>query len=54
MVTMQQIFVFNKAGINSEGKVMGDFEFTGVRPAFVEKIEHAGIKISRSIFNVSK
>jgi pilus assembly protein CpaF len=52
VVTMQQIFVFNKAGIDSEGKVMGDFEFTGVRPAFVEKLELAGIKIPRSVFNV--
>jgi pilus assembly protein CpaF len=54
VVTMQQIFVFNKAGIDSEGKVMGDFEFTGVRPAFIEKLELAGIKIPRSFFNGSE
>jgi pilus assembly protein CpaF len=53
VVTMQQIFVFNKAGIDSEGKVIGDFEFTGVRPVFLEKLEQAGIKIPRAVFNVS-
>jgi pilus assembly protein CpaF len=45
--------VFNKAGVDSEGKVMGSFEFTGVRPAFIEKFEQAGIKISRTMFNLS-
>jgi pilus assembly protein CpaF len=53
VVTMQQIFVFNKTGIDSEGKVMGNFEFTGVRPVFVEKLQQAGIKIPRSIFSGS-
>ena len=52
VITMQQIFVFNKTGIDSEKNVTGDFEFTGVRPAFIEKLEHAGIKIPRSYFNV--
>ena len=52
VITMQQIFVFNKTGIDSEKNVTGDFEFTGVRPAFIEKLEHAGIKIPRSLFNI--
>ncbi len=52
VITMQQIFVFNKTGIDSEKNVTGDFEFTGVRPAFSEKLEHAGIKIPRSLFNI--
>jgi pilus assembly protein CpaF len=53
VITMQQIFMFNKKGIDSEGKVIGDFEFTGVRPAFVEKLEQAGIKIPRAVFKMS-
>ena len=52
VITMQQIFVFNKTGIDSERNVTGAFEFTGVRPTFIEKLEHAGVKIPRSLFNI--
>ena len=32
VITMQEIFVFEKAGISKEGKVVGRFRATGVRP----------------------
>jgi len=53
VITMQQIFVFNKKGIDSERNVTGDFEFTGIMPKSLEKFENAGIKIPRSVFNRS-
>ena len=32
IITMQEIFVFEKPGVNQEGKVVGRFRATGVRP----------------------
>ena len=32
VITMQEIFVFEKMGVTQDGKVMGRFRATGVRP----------------------
>src|SRR6187402_1288469 len=32
VITMQEIYVFEKAGVNEGGKVMGHFRATGIRP----------------------
>jgi pilus assembly protein CpaF len=49
-VTTQDIFVFEKTGINSAGKVTGRFKATGVRPKFYEKIRAIGIELPGSLF----
>ncbi len=38
MVTLQDIFVFEKRGVSPEGKVLGRFSATGIRPKFSEKL----------------
>ncbi|HVQ16386.1 MAG TPA: CpaF family protein, partial [Vicinamibacterales bacterium] len=43
VITMQEIFVFEKAGISKEGKVVGRFRATGVRPKCAEKLRAAGV-----------
>jgi len=49
-ITMQEIFVFEKLGINSEGKVIGRFRATGVRPKVCERLKAAGIVLPGTMF----
>jgi pilus assembly protein CpaF len=53
MVTLQDIFVFEKRGVSAEGKVMGRFCATGIRPKFSEKLLAAGFQLSPDLFDQS-
>jgi pilus assembly protein CpaF len=50
VVVMQDIFVFEKQGLDPEGKVIGQFRASGVRPKFLEMIHMAGIHLAAEIF----
>jgi pilus assembly protein CpaF len=50
VITMQEIFVFEKAGINKDGKVVGRFRATGVRPKCSERLKAAGIVLPPEMF----
>src|ERR1051325_7974441 len=50
VITMQEIFVFEKAGISQDGKVVGRFRATGVRPKVSERLLAAGIRLPASMF----
>ena len=50
LVTMQDIFVFEKTGLTEEGKVTGTFRATGIRPKFYERLAPCGIKFPASVF----
>ena len=39
VVSMQDIFVFEKTGIDPAGRVLGRFRATGVSPKFAEKLK---------------
>ncbi|HEX4136288.1 MAG TPA: CpaF family protein [Bryobacteraceae bacterium] len=49
-VTMQDIFLFEKNGVAENGKVLGRFKATGVRPRFYEKLRASGIQLPASLF----
>ena len=49
VVTMQEIFRFRQDHLDKDGKVIGKFEATGVRPGFYEAFEANGVKLP-SIF----
>src|SRR6202048_4618649 len=51
VVTLQDIFVFEKRGLNAEGKVLGRFAATGIRPKFYEKLLAAGIRLRPDLFD---
>ena len=53
-VLMQDIFVFEKHGMDAEGKVLGVFKPTGVRPRCAAAIESAGIKLPVGMFTAQK
>ncbi|HWZ48056.1 MAG TPA: CpaF family protein [Herbaspirillum sp.] len=54
VVTMQEIFTYRQTGIDADGKVMGYFQATGVRPKFTEKLLHQGITLPDSMFDPSR
>ena len=49
-ITMQDIFVFEKTGVNESGKVTGRFRATGIRPKFSDRLKAAGLHVSPSAF----
>ena len=50
MVMLQDLFVFEKLGLSSEGRVLGRFAATGIRPRFYEKLLAAGIRLPGETF----
>jgi len=51
VVTLQDIFVFEKRGMTPDGKVVGRFAATGIRPKFYEKLLAAGIRLPVDLFD---
>lgn len=49
-VIMQDIFLFIQDGIDADGRAYGHFEATGVRPAFMDRLEAAGIRLPANLF----
>ncbi len=54
MVLMQEIFTFERRGIDAKGKVIGAFKATGVRPAFLKVLTARGIDLPQGIFDPYK
>jgi pilus assembly protein CpaF len=48
-ITMQEIFQFERTGIDPTGKVIGRFRATGIRPRFAEKLRSYGMNLSRTL-----
>jgi pilus assembly protein CpaF len=53
IVTMQDIFLFERVGIGEKGKVLGRFRPSGIRPKFAERLKYSGIHLPTSMFDVS-
>src|ERR1700731_2119627 len=51
VVTLQDIFVFEKRGLDPDGRVVGRFASTGIRPKFYEKLLSAGIRLRSDLFD---
>jgi pilus assembly protein CpaF len=51
VVLMQDVFVFEKQGVSPEGRVMGTFTATGVRPRFEDKLRASGISLPMNFFD---
>jgi pilus assembly protein CpaF len=49
-ITMQEIFQFERKGVDKEGKVIGRFRPTGVRPRFAERLKQYGMTLPRVFF----
>ncbi len=54
VITTQDIFVFEQEGIEKDGRVRGFHRATGVRPRFSERLERAGVRLSKELFDPSR
>jgi pilus assembly protein CpaF len=50
VISMQEIFSFVKKGIGPDGKVIGAFQPTRIRPKFLERLRVSGIILPPSLF----
>ena len=50
VISMQEIFTFNKKGIGPDGKVIGAFQPSRIRPRFLERLRVSGILLPQSLF----
>ncbi|HEU4828772.1 MAG TPA: CpaF family protein [Gemmatimonadales bacterium] len=50
VITMQDIFVFERMGLDENEKVLGKFKSTGIRPRFAERLKAYGIDLSQLLF----
>jgi pilus assembly protein CpaF len=49
VIVLQDVFIFEQTGVK-DGKIVGEFKPTGVRPKFIEKFEAMGIYLPPQIF----
>jgi pilus assembly protein CpaF len=45
MITMQEIFLFERTNVDANGKVIGRFRTTGIRPRFAERLKQYGMQL---------
>ena len=50
VITLQDIFVFDQTGCDEQGKVIGRFKPTGIRPKFLDKLSANGINLPNETF----
>jgi len=50
VITMQDIFLFERTGLNKDGKVTGRFRATGVRPKCAERLAAMGTPLPIELF----
>jgi pilus assembly protein CpaF len=49
-ITMQEIFQYERTGVDKEGQVLGHFRPTGIRPRFAERLKQCGLQLPRVFF----
>ena len=50
VITMQEIFTFKKSGIDADGRVVGTFRATGIRPKCSDALATAGFPLPMDMF----
>jgi pilus assembly protein CpaF len=50
VISMQDLFVFERRGVSSDGRVVGFFAATGIRPNFAERLKARGIDLPPNMF----
>jgi pilus assembly protein CpaF len=49
-IVMQDIFRFNQDGVDENGRAVGHFMATGIRPTFMDRLESNGVRLPTSTF----
>jgi len=50
IITMQEIFMYERTGIDQQGQVLGRFRPTGIRPRFAERLKACGMQLPSVFF----
>ncbi|HUQ92726.1 MAG TPA: CpaF family protein [Bryobacteraceae bacterium] len=53
VISMQEIFVFERKGIGPDGRVLGVFQPTGIRPKFLERVRLSGVTLPAHLFETA-
>jgi pilus assembly protein CpaF len=51
VITMQEIFAYEKTGMAKDGTVLGHFRATGIRPKFQQRLHVFGIDLKDELFD---
>jgi pilus assembly protein CpaF len=51
VVNMHDLFVFVRKGMDKQGKVIGEFRATGLRPQMLRRFAERGVALNDSIFD---
>jgi pilus assembly protein CpaF len=54
VITMQEIYTYQRTGIDPEGRVLGRFRATGIRPKFAARMRTFGIQVKEAMFDPSR
>jgi len=54
VITMQDVFLFEKTGLRPDGKVCGRFRATGIRPKCSERLAQSGFRLPAEMFEHTK
>jgi pilus assembly protein CpaF len=49
-ITMQEIFQYERTGVDTPGQIIGRFRPTGIRPRFAERLKASGLQLPRVFF----
>ena len=50
LIAMQDIFSFDRTGIDDTGKIRGAFRATGLRPHFADRLATVGARLRPALF----
>jgi pilus assembly protein CpaF len=53
VISLQDLFVFERHGVSADGRIVGVFAATGVRPKFAERLKAAGLDLPANMFDQS-
>ena len=51
IIAMQEIFRFEQTGVDADGRVLGHFRATGVRPRFADRLRQFGAQVNDAVYN---
>ena len=51
VITMQDIFTYERQGVDADGRVIGRYRATGIRPRFTERLTAWGIELPSGLFS---
>jgi pilus assembly protein CpaF len=54
VIQVQEIFKFVKKDVDDEGRIIGEYRATGIRPRFLEEISSMGLTMSKENFDPTK